>query len=200
MGGADVHAVASARLGTTGLAMPPTRALTTRFEIDGDDSGAAGPLPGAAGSSSGARSEARQGFSVGELRLMIRYEDASELTELPTIHRLPSAPAWFRGIANLRGKLTPVFDLASYLGVDPDPTAKRMLLVLAHGSDAGGVLIDGQPERLRWSAEDRADVGTVSERLRPHLRGASDVGGRVWLELDARSLLAEFEHALETSQ
>lgn len=180
--------------------MTPTQALTTRFEINAGDKGAAGPLGAAAERMSGTASESRQGFRIGQLRLVIRYEDASELSELSAVHRLPSAPPWFRGIANLRGKLTPVFDLARYLGVESDPTAKRMLLVLAHGSDAAGVLIDGQPERLRWSGADHGDLGMPPERLQPHLRGAGNSGGKVWLELDTRSLLAEIEKSLGSFQ
>ena len=49
---------------------------------------------------------------------MIRFEDGSELTELPDLYRLPNAPGWVRGMANLHGVLIPVFDLAGYLGLD----------------------------------------------------------------------------------
>ncbi len=199
MDNADVHAVASAGF-APGLAMTPTQALTTRFEIDAGNVLATGPMPGAAATIAAALGEPRQGVCIGELRLMIRYEDASELSELSAVHRLPNAPSWFHGIANLRGKLTPVFDLGTYLGTASDPAAKRMLLVLAHGADAAGILIEGQPERLRVSAGNRTDNGAAPERLRPHLRGASASNGRIWFELDVRSLLAEIEQALESSQ
>ncbi len=179
------------------LPMSPTTALTSRFEID------AGPGPGGAdkekagGASLLVGGESRQGFRIGELRLMMGYDDASELSEMVAVHRLPNAPDWFRGIANLHGKLTPVFDLALYFGIDRDTEARSMLLVLAHGVDAAGVVIDGLPERLRWSEEGRADVGAALERLVPHLRGACVIDGRLWFDLDPRSLLDALEQSIE---
>lgn len=182
--------------------MPPTQALTTRFDVDtSGDIGRPEPRTGTPRRDSLLVSgESRQGFRIGEVRLMIRYEDASELSEMSVIHRLPNAPAWFCGIANLHGKLTPVFDLARYIGVDPDPESKRMLLVLASGSDAVGVVIDGLPERLRWTEEECTDADAAPERLMPHLRGASYIGGRQWFDLDPRSLLGAMEQSLGASQ
>jgi chemotaxis signal transduction protein len=196
------HAAETWSAAETGLAMTPTEALTAGFEISaGAASGRAGPGLGRADVASRfADGESRQGFRVGELGLMIRYEDGSELSEMSLIHRLPNAPSWFCGIANLRGKLTPVFDLADYLGIEPAAAAKRMLLVLSRGADATGVIIDGLPERLRWSDAERTDSGAAPERLVPHLRGACYSGGRLWFDLDTRSLLGEFEQSLGSSQ
>lgn len=178
--------------------MTPTQALSARFDVAASDSaGQPGPQAGgAAGPSQRTGSESRQGFRIGALSLMIRYADGSELAELGAIHRLPNAPAWFSGIANLRGKLTPVFDLASYIGIEHDPQAKRMLLVLSRGKDAAGVLIDGLPERLRWSDAERTDADAAPKQLAPHLRGAASVGGRLWFDLDTESLLGAIEQSL----
>lgn len=186
---------------TTELSMTPTQALTTGFDVDASSNiGQSEPTMGKARSASlTVNGESRQGFRIGELRLMIRYEDGSELSEVSVIHRLPNAPAWFCGIANLRGKLTPVFDLARYVGIEPDPEAKRMLLVLSRGSDATGVVIDGLPERLRWSDDERSDIGAAPNRLLPHLLGASFIDGRLWFDLDTQSLLGEIEQSLELS-
>lgn len=182
-------------------AMTPTQALTARFEAgEGAIEHVVLPSETAEKVSRFSGVESRQGFRIGELGLMIRYEDGSELSELSGIHRLPNAPEWFCGIANLRGKLTPVFDLARYLGIDFDPAAKRMLLVLSRGSDATGVMIDGLPERLRWSVDEYTDAGAAPQKLMPHLRGASHIGGRLWFDLDAHSLLGELEHSLSMTQ
>ncbi len=182
--------------------LTPIQALTARFHADAG--GGAGLPDGKiwnAGTASLASGQSRQGFRIGELRLMIRYEDSSELSEIGVIHRLPNAPAWFLGIANLRGKLTPVIDLAQYFRIESDPRAKRMLLVLSHGSDATGVVIDGLPDRIRW-ADDAplGDAGAAPERLLSHVRGASVIAGALWFDLDAPSLLDEIEKTLGASQ
>lgn len=180
--------------------MPPTQALTCGFDMDDEAqrTGLQKTKPDSLSRFAGG--ESRQGFRVGELRLMIRYEDSSALSEISHLHKLPNAPDWFNGMANLHGKLTPVFDLAGYLGVDHDPESRRMLLVLSHGTDAAGILIDGLPERLRLSADERADAGVAPERLLPHLRGANHLGERLWLDLDTQSLLNAIEQSLGGTQ
>lgn len=196
----DTHVTGSAPFALSpGRLMPPVRALTARFDIDA--SGDSGLAEQGAGRfdrvSLLASGESRQGFRIGELRLMVRYEDCSELAEMSAIHRLPNAPEWFCGIANLHGKLTPVFDLARYIGVPPGTGAKRMLLVLSRGTDAAGVVIDGLPERLRWSDDEHTDAGAAPERLVPHLRGARFLNGQLWFDLDPHSMLSAIEQSLE---
>ena len=141
----------------------------------------------------------RQGFRIGDLRLMMRFEDGSELTEMPELYRLPNAPDWFCGLANLHGMLTPVFDLSRYLGIGRDASTKRMLLILSHGSDAAGILIDGLPVRLRWAEEQQRDTSTAPERLAPLLRGTCLAEDSLWFDLDVVSLLNVLEQALEAS-
>jgi chemotaxis signal transduction protein len=146
------------------------------------------------------RIQSKQGFRIGELRLMIGYEDASELAEMHIVHSLPNAPEWFCGIANLHGKLIPVFDLARYFGVDPVSGVKRLLLVISRGNDATGVLIDGMPERLHCFEDEYSEAGAQPERLMPHLRGATLIGEQLWFDLDTHSLINAIEQSLEQLQ
>ena len=149
---------------------------------------------------SSAGNQARQGFRVGTLQLMIRYEDGSQLIEMPQIYRLPNVPAWFRGMANLYGMLTPVFDLSRYIGVEPQAGAKQMLLVLSHGANAAGILIDGMPERLRWTEAERTETDMAPDTLAPHLRGACLIGDGLWFYLETMSLLDALELSMGAPQ
>jgi twitching motility protein PilI len=180
----------------------PTLELTSGLDIDesgvieqpepeqGEFDGVAPPV----------RIQSKQGFRIGELRLMIGYEDASELAEMSSAHKLPNAPEWFCGIANLHGKLIPVFDLARYFGVDPGLGFKRMLLVISRGNDATGVLIDGMPERLRCFEDEYSEASAQPERLMPHLRGSTLIGEQLWLDLDTHSLIDAIEQSIELLQ
>ena len=171
---------------STTAALPPSVALTRGFV---QPQGAQAPkLSTAAGAV-----EARQGFRLGELALMVRYEDGSELTEMPPLYRLPNVPSWFLGIANLHGALVPVFDLARWAGVEPQSTARRMLLVLAHGADAAGIVIDGLPRRLRWAPDQKADAAVAPARLAPFVRGAALIEGELWFDIDRAALLEAIE-------
>ena len=172
------------------FALAPSEALMRGFVRPAADAAAA------TRAAERATIETRQGFRLGTLGLMVRYEDGSELTEMPTVHRLPNAPAWLEGIANLHGMLVPVFDLARFLGVAPAADGKRMLLVLAHGGDAAGIAIDGLPQRLRFTAQDAADTAMAPAKLAPHLRGAALIDGALWFDLDCAALLTQLEQSL----
>ncbi len=143
----------------------------------------------------------RQGFRIGDVGIMIGYEDGSELTEMPTLYDLPHAPAWFMGMANLHGNMVPVFDLASYLGIEEHPsqreTGRRMLLVLGHDADAAGIVIDGLPRRLSRSAKQQTDPDTAPPLLFPHVKAACFIDGYLWFDMDCDSLLESLENAMK---
>lgn len=181
----------------------PTQALLRGFTLsDADDASLqhqqASALPVLADSAAQGL-QARQGFRVGSLNLMIRYADGSELTEMPTAHRLPQAPDWLLGMSNLHGMLVPVFDLARYFGLTGAASAKPMMLVLAHGRDAAGIVIDGLPERLRWGVEQETDVATVPDALIDVVNRSVLIGEKLWFDLDCNTLLDRLETALTTS-
>lgn len=153
----------------------------------------------------------RQGFFVGDVGVMVSYQDGSELTDIPTLYYLPNAPTWFLGMANLHGNMVPVFDLAAYLGVaqeqddaktsknkKQDIEDKRMLLVLAHGADAAGVVVHGIPQRLYIMQEQGMAPDVAPNLLLPHVNEAYFIDNRVWFDLEVSSLLAALEGAMQT--
>ena len=174
--------------------LSPTEALTAGFAAGSALHGVAAAARARAARQ--AAEQARQGFRIGELCLMVRYEDGSELTELPSVYSLPNAPAWFLGIANLHGVLIPVFDLARYLGLASASVTKPMLLVLAHGSSAAGMVIAGLPERLRWSDAQLADNATAPAQLSGVVQRSVLIGGQLWFDLDCGALLQAVEASL----
>ena len=208
---AEVEELVSTRPANAGLvvAMPqrgrstmPVEALTHGFDltqvINPEQTQLHVQLPAVTARSAG--NQTRQGFRIGTLQLMIRYEDGSQLIEMPQIYRLPNVPEWFRGMANLYGMLTPVFDLSRYIGVEPRAGAKQMLLVLSHGADAAGILIDGMPERLRWTEAERTGTDMAPDTLAPHLRGACLIGDELWFDLETSSFLDALELSMGATQ
>lgn len=151
----------------------------------------------------------RQGFLLGDVGVMVAYEDGSELTDVPHLYYLPNAPTWFLGMANLHGNMIPVFDLAAYLGVSQGNEAaelgekenidsKRMLLVLAHGADAAGVVVHGIPQRLYVMQEQGMTPDVAPNLLLPHVSNAYLIDDKVWFDLEVDSLLATLEGAIQT--
>jgi purine-binding chemotaxis protein CheW len=191
----------TAALPCAALPMLPLQALTQGFDFGEPDEPEQAPPEAAFAQPAAPQAvaarlsgmQSRQGFRIGNLRLMIRYEDGSELTELAQIFRMPNTPHWMVGMVNLHGLLIPVFDLAAYLGIERDETERRLLLVLGHGADAAGMLIDGMPERLRWDADHQIDAEMAPSRLTPHLSGGGLINEALWFDLQYKSLLNALE-------
>jgi len=177
--------------------LAPTVALLRGFVFD-DAVGTAAPVPAGAAANDAAAGEMvlREGFRIGELRLAIRYEDGNELTDLPPVYVLPRAPEWFRGMANLHGALVPVFDTAALFGVNHDAQAKPMLLVLGHGGEKAGLVIDGLPLRLRLASADRIDSPTVPVALAGCVDQAYWNDGHDWMDLRVEALLDQLADEL----
>lgn len=181
------------------------QALTRPWGDDFAGSGALQPAATAdrsavvagASAAAAASEQARQGFRVGSLRLMVRYDEGSELADLPPVHSLPCAPDWLLGMTNLHGLLVPVFDLASHLELPPaEASSRAMLLVLGHDDDAVGIVIDGLPRRLRLP-EDSAEV--VAPRcLDGLIRASCLIDGEPWFDLDVPLLLSRLETAISS--
>lgn len=141
----------------------------------------------------------RQGFLVGLLGLMIPFDEGSELTEMPPLHHLPNTPSWFLGMVNLHGRLIPVFNLLRFLNLEEETDSKRMLLVLGHDADAAGFIIDGLPQRLRWSDTEQSEADLAPKKLEPHVRATCQIDGKLWFDLDSASLLDALEESLLTT-
>lgn len=186
--------------------LAPTTALLRGFDFSPEEAApgsAPDPHPDAlartqahAASVRETSAQSRQGFRIGALNLMIGYTDASELADPPPLHRLPNAPHWFLGMSNLHGVLVPVFDLARWLGVERSASAKPMLLVLAHGLDAAGIVVDGLLERLHWSREQLADADLVPDGLAGIAPRAVLLGEQLWFDLEVSALLSQLETEL----
>ena len=124
---------------------------------------------------------------------MIHFKEGSELTEMPPLHHLPNTPRWLLGVVNLHGRLIPVFDLLRYLNLERTLETKQMLLVLGHDADAAGFLIDGLPQRLRWTDNEQSEVDLAPRLFEPHVRASCLIDGKVWFDLKLSSLLDALE-------
>ena len=132
----------------------------------------------------------RQAFRIGHMRLLAPFATASELVEMPNVYPLPRMPENLLGLVNLHGRIVPLFDLAALFETEHLPREKRMLLVIGHGNDAAGIVIDGLPRRMVFQPEtaDRAAGACRPPRPPPSSRPTS-TGTDAWFEFDYAQLL-----------
>ncbi len=75
------------------------------------------------------------GFPIENVREILRVEE---------ITRVPQAPPFIRGVTNVRGKILPVVEIRTRLGLAPlVPTPAARIVVLEVGPRSLGLLVDG---------------------------------------------------------
>ena len=131
----------------------------------------------------------RQAFRIGQMRLLAPFDVSSELVEMPTVFPLPRMPANLLGLVNLHGRIVPLFDLAALFETEHMPREKRMLLVIGHGNDAAGIVIDGLPRRMAFLPEARILPPELPAAASGAIRDCYSAGHDAWYEFDYAQLL-----------
>lgn len=124
----------------------------------------------------------------------LRY--VREVFELESVTPVPGMSATLVGVANLRGTVMPLADLRPSLGI-PSTTLQPFVVVVRHGQQQVGILIDAVPE-IRTIHPDDLLNGTsrgLSES-RPFLSGLVKIEERMSGMMEVQKLLACVEGML----
>ena len=132
----------------------------------------------------------RRGFSIGDLRLLVHMDAASEVVEMPQLYRLPGAPAGVKGLANRYGRVVPVIDLPAVFDFQHDRTATEWLLVCGRGDEAVGIIIDSLPERKKFTQDDEISLSEVTHPITAYAKAAYLEWQDIWIDLDTEALFA----------
>jgi len=69
------------------------------------------------------------------------------------------------------------------------PREKRMLLVMGHGNDAAGIVIDGLPRRMAFMPDARIIPPSLPAAATGAVRACYLAGNTAWFEFDYAQLL-----------
>lgn len=82
-------------------------------------------------------------FEVAGQRLVAPMGEVSEVLAMPELTAMPLTKPWLLGVANVRGRLLPLTDLAQFLGLEALERLKnRKVLVIDKGDVFSGILVD----------------------------------------------------------
>lgn len=82
-------------------------------------------------------------FEVGGQRLIAPMGEVSEVLAMPEYTNMPLVQPWMLGIANVRGRLLPITDLAQFLHISShQQKSQRKVIVVDHSSVFSGLLVD----------------------------------------------------------
>jgi len=132
---------------------------------------------------------------------LLPLDQAGEIFPLSAIQSVPHSQPWFLGVANLRGQLHGVVDLAAFLGLPQRQTrnfadlaardAGRLVAFNAGLQLNAAVLIDRLMGLRNAGTLTRSPTPDTADK--PHFIGQqmADAQGRTWYELDLAGLVAD---------
>ena len=129
----------------------------------------------------------------------IEIETAREILEKAQLTKVPNAPAYLKGVFNLRGQIIPSVDLRVLLNLPPDETDSERALIIVEVEHEGakrpvGVVVDSVTDIL--DIPDREVEPTPAAGLFSNvnfIQGVAKVDGQARLLLDVEKLLTENE-------
>ncbi|MDR3415799.1 MAG: chemotaxis protein CheW [Nevskia sp.] len=119
-----------------------------------------------------------------------------EIRSNSAVTRIPDAPAYVKGVLNLRGKVLPVIDLRLKLrlaAVDDDAT---VMIVFDFGGSSIGAVVDSVSDVLQLDAGQILPPPEIAAIDRRSLVGIVVVGERNLVLLDVEALLKEPQAAV----
>lgn len=128
------------------------------------------------------------GVQIAGRNWLVDMGDISEVLPLPPLAAVPFTKPWFRGMANVRGSLYSVIDMAAYerSGAASGDIHNRILLVASRHGVSAALLVDsvlGLRDARAWRQTEGID------RQAEYF----DEQGASWHKLDVRDLLEQAE-------
>ena len=87
-------------------------------------------------------------FSLGEEEYALPINQVQEIIRYTEPRAVASDEAWIRGVISLRGKIVPVVDLASRLGLGNGDKVSGKIVIVETGSVTAGIIVDDVDEVL----------------------------------------------------
>ena len=133
------------------------------------------------------------GYQLGGVRLVSSMGEVLEVLKVPRYTPVPGVREWMLGIANIRGRLIPIIDLHSYLGIEQTlPQALARVLVVEAGPLVGGLMGEASLGISHFALSSFEPPGEeVPTAFAPIVRGIYRQGGRVFHEARLSGLLGE---------
>ncbi|MCY4754217.1 chemotaxis protein CheW [Pelomonas aquatica] len=150
------------------------------------------PSPGAQAVQALARTDARQflTFRIGEEEYGLDILRVQEIRSYEAPTRVANAPAFVKGVVNLRGVIVPILDLRLRLGQAGEYNAFTVVVVLNVAGRVVGIVVDSVSDVLELSAEEIKPRPEVPAALDARfITGLGKIGDRMLILLDIEAMI-----------
>jgi|TARA_Y100000310_G_scaffold324994_1_gene387756 twitching motility protein PilI len=133
------------------------------------------------------------GFSLLDSRFVVDLSEVAELMRIPPFTGLPEVKHWVNGVANVRGRLLTILDLAAFFGQGSNVArSQRRILVVDTEDFYTGLLVDESLGMQHFPRDAfQQDPGEADEKYYPFLTGSYQVAGAHWPVINLISLLQD---------
>ena len=141
------------------------------------------------------KSEQMISFLVGGEEFAIDIQNVREVISCPEITRLPRAPAFVRGVIDLRGEIIPVVDMRARLGMRAqERTSYTAVIIVETEEKCVGAVVDRICQVIRMSEDQiTPPVPLIAGLSGNYIRGMGRLEDRLIVILDVSKLLTDRE-------
>lgn len=133
------------------------------------------------------------GFSLFGERFIAPVGEVSEMLEIPASTRLPGVQPWVVGVANVRGRLLPLFDMAGFFGGKLSTSKKQhRVLILERENIYAGLIVDQVFGMQHFPLETfQEQANTKLDELQSCLSGCYQLPDRNWQVFSTAKLIED---------
>lgn len=139
-------------------------------------------------------SGSRLGVTVGTKKILVNLNEVREVLPVPPVQHVPLTQQWFIGVANIRGNLYNITDLALFLGMAPtQKSTNNRILLLSSETTTQAALLVGSLIGLRsidlMQVKPFANDGDIFFTKQAY----EDTENNEWFEVDIETLVRDKE-------
>lgn len=133
------------------------------------------------------------GFSLLGHFFVAPMGEVTEMLEVPSFTRLPGVMPWVKGVANVRGRLLPVFDMGNFFdGRLVSQRKQRRVLILDSDDVYTGLEVDRVFGMKHFPVDTYSDQNEdIPESIVPFTQGSYELGGQRWTLFSPAKLAAD---------
>ncbi len=138
------------------------------------------------------------GFILAGKRYVAPMSDVSEILTSPKLTQVPGVKHWVHGVANVRGRLVPVMDLASFLGGRAASQRTQRTLIIEKGDLLNGLVVDAVLGMQHFPVDSKQEPSSedIPEKAIPFISAVFHRDGERW-PVFSFDTLAKDEHYMD---
>ena len=132
-------------------------------------------------------------FKVAEADYLLPASDVLHMESFSGVTRVPGAPAYVAGLAQIRRRVVPVVDLRLRFGLPgAEPTLDSRIVVVQSAERAVGLLADSAREVRSIAADSfRPPPELISAQSSGYVTSVAQEGSRLLMLIDFRKVIGE---------